>query len=160
ATRNGVLQRLTAAVLREDVETLQALVKELEFERFCLQFCHWVCFLGCLHFCICVCPPGTIAVFTKIGALYYDTAINSHVPGNGLTVSDSRAFYSTLRLNGGISLLNGAPLIEYRFETTETADDGSTPSSAIWNSVGPSAIGPTNIGSFTNGLPFPFNETI
>jgi hypothetical protein len=160
ATQNGVLQRLTAAVLREDVETLQALVKELEFERFCIQFCHWVCFLSCLHFCICVCPPGTIAVFTKIGALYYDTAIHSHVTGNGLTVADSRAFYSTLRLNGGISLVNGAPLIEYRFETIETAADGTPPSPATWNSVGPSAIKPTNIGSFTNGLPFPFNETI
>lgn len=159
-TRNGVLQRLTAAVLREDVETLQALVKELQFERFCIQFCHWVCFLRCLHFCICVCPPATIAVFTKIGGLYYDTAVNSHVPGNGLTVADNRAFFNTLRLNGGFSLVDGAPLIEYRFETTKTADDGSTPPTPTWDAVGPSAIQPTNIGSFINGLPFPFDETI
>jgi hypothetical protein len=159
-TKNGALQRLTAAVLREDVETMQTLVKELEFGRFCIQFCHWVCFLRCLHFCICVCPPATIAVFTKIGGLYYDTAINSHAPGNGLTIADSRAFYSTLRLNGGFSLVNGAPLIEYRFETTETAADGSTPPTPTWDGVGKSAIQPTNIGSFINGLPFPFNETI
>jgi len=160
STKNGALQRLTAAVLREDVETMQTLVKELQFERFCIQFCHWVCFLRCLRFCICVCPPATIAVFTKIGALYYDTAINSHVGGNGLTVADNRAFYSTLRLNGGFSLVNGAPLIEYRFETTQTAQDGSTPMTPTWSGVGPGAIQPTNIGSFINGLPFPFNRTI
>ena len=45
--------------------------------------------------------PRTEAVFTKIGMLYYDTDISSHPGQNGLTVTDKRAFYNTLRLNGG-----------------------------------------------------------
>src|SRR5207247_5405719 len=101
-------------------------VKELEFGPFCVQFCHWVCFLRCQRFCFCVCPPRSIAVFTKIGGLYYNSDVNSHAPGNGLTIADSRAFYNSLRLNGGLSLVNGAPLIEYRFETVQTSADGST----------------------------------
>jgi hypothetical protein len=150
----GALERLAAANLREDVETVQSLVKELEFERFCVQFCHWVCFLRCQLFCFCVCPPRSIAVFTKIGGLYYNSDVNSSAPGNGLTVADSRAFYNGLRLNGGLSLVNGAPLIEYRFETVQTSADGTKladgtpilPSS--WVPVTPAQIEETNIGSF------------
>ena len=67
----SALERMAAANLREDVETVESLAKELEFERFCVQFCHWVCFLRCQRFCICVCPPRSIAVFTKIGGLFY-----------------------------------------------------------------------------------------
>jgi hypothetical protein len=161
AKKKGNLERLAAANLREDVETVEKLAKELEFERFCVQFCHWVCFLRCQRFCICVCPPRSIAVFTKIGGLYYATDVNSAAPGNGLTVSDNRAFYNNLRLNGGLSLVNGAPLIEYRFETVQTSDDGSTladgtpilPSS--WVPVAPAQIEETNIGSFIKPIPVP-----
>jgi hypothetical protein len=157
------LERFTAALAREDVETVQSLAKELKFERFCIQFCHWVCFLRCHLFCFCVCPPRTIAVFTKIGGLYYSSAINSLAPGNGLTVADDRAFYSTLRLNGGLSVVDGAPLVEYRFETVQTNDDGTTLEngnpilSTSWVPVTPAQIGATNIGSFIRpivGPPF------
>ncbi len=57
AADRGTLERLSAAVLRQDVETVRGLVEKLEFERYCLQFCHWVCFLRCQLFCICVNPP-------------------------------------------------------------------------------------------------------
>ena len=80
ALEKTTLERLTAATLREDDEQIQSLVKELRFERYCIQFCHWVCFLRCQLFCICVCPPRTIGVFTKIGGLYYDTDVHSHNP--------------------------------------------------------------------------------
>ena len=119
-----MLERLTAAMLREDDEQLQSLVKELRFERFCVQFCHWVCFLRCHLFCVCVCPPRTIGVFTKIGGLFYATDVNSDDGGDGLTLADERAFYSTLRLNGGLSVVDGAPLIEYRFQTRATDATG------------------------------------
>ncbi|HEY1368262.1 MAG TPA: hypothetical protein VGF23_14155 [Gaiellaceae bacterium] len=167
AENKSVLERLAAANLREDVETVQSLVKELEFERFCIQFCHWVCFLRCQLFCICVCPPRTIAVFTKIGNLYYGTDVHSLPPGSGLTVGDNRAFFSTLRLNGGLSVVDGAPLVEYRFETVAMSADGSTladgtpilPSS--WVPVTPAQIGETNIGSFIRPIAvFPFLEVI
>ena len=167
ADDKGALERLAAATLREDVETVQTLVKELEFERFCIQFCHWVCFLRCQLFCICVCPPRTIAVFTKIGGLYYNTDVHSLAPGSGLTVADDRAFFSTLRLNGGLSVVNGAPLVEYRFETVATSADGTTLADGTpilpgsWVPVAPAQIGETNIGSFIRPIFVPpFIEVI
>ena len=169
AKQRAPLDRLTAAVLREDVGTLESLVKELKFERYCIQFCHWVCFLRCQIFCICVCPPSTIAVFTKIGALYYETMVNSEAPGNGLTIADSRAFFNTLRLNGGISVVDGAPRIEYRFEVVQTNADGtkladgvSPITDADWVAVVPAQIGSTNIGSFVRPHfpPPPFQDIV
>lgn len=154
AKQPALLDRLTAAALREDVKTVESLVKELKFERYCIQFCHWVCFLRCQRFCFCVCPPSSIAVFTKIGALYYETAVNSDAPGNGLTIADSRAFYDTLRLNGGLSVVDGAPRIEYRFEVVQTNPDGTTLANgnpindSDWVAVIPSQMRPTNLGSF------------
>lgn len=155
----GALERLAAATLREDVKLVEELSVQLKFERYCLQFCHWVCFLRCQRFCFCVCPPRTIGVFTKIGGLYYTTDVASADPGSGLTVSDKRAFYSTLRLNGGLSVVDGAPLIEYRFQTIPTSDTGSPTGS--WQPVTPAQIAPTNIGSFIRPIPvLPFSETI
>jgi hypothetical protein len=163
----NALERLSAAVARQDVERYAALVKELGFERFCIQFCHWVCSLRCRRFCFCVCPPRTIGVFTKIGALYYDTEVQSHAPGSGLTTAEARAFFETLPLKGGLSVVDGAPLVEYRFETVATSADGSTladgtpilPSS--WVPVTPAQIRPTNIGQFIRFIPTPpFLEVI
>jgi hypothetical protein len=148
------LERLTAALLREDADQVQTLAKELQFERFCVQFCHWVCFLRCRRFCFCVCPPRTIGVFTRIGALYYDSQVDSHVGGGGLTLATpARAFYSNLRLNGGLSLVDGAPLIEYRFQTIETSDTGNP--TGAWQPVTPGQIAETNIGSFIRFVPGP-----
>ena len=153
------LERLTAATLREDHEQIQSLVKELQFERYCIQFCHWVCFLRCQLFCICVCPPRTIGVFTKIGGLYYNSDVHSHNPGSGLTVGDDRAFYSNLRLNGGLSVVDGAPLIEYRFQTIATTATGAP--TGAWTPVTPGQIASTNLGSFIRPIAVPpFVETI
>jgi hypothetical protein len=155
ALEKASLERLTAAMLREDDELLPSLVKELRFERFCVQFCHWVCFLRCHLFCVCVCPPRTIGVFTKIGGLFYGSDVDSGVGGDGLTLADERAFYSTLRLNGGLSVVDGAPLIEYRFETIATTSTGAPTGS--WTKVDAGKIDATNIGSFIRpivGPPF------
>jgi hypothetical protein len=140
------LERLSAAFLREDDDQVQALAKEWHYERFCVQFCHWVGFLRCHLFCRCVCPPSSTGVFTRIGRYFYDTQIDSHDPGTGLTLGDNRAFYETLRLNGGLSPVDGAPLIEYRFETIETNANGAP--TGAWTPVTAPLIAPTNIGSF------------
>ncbi len=55
--RQDVLTKLIAALRREDAQTFASLVKELKLDRFSLQLCHWLCFLVCRRFCICVCPP-------------------------------------------------------------------------------------------------------
>ena len=173
AAEQGALERLAAAVLREDAETLQSLAKEFEFERYCIQFCHWVCFVRCQLFCICVSPPETLAVFTKIGGLYYDIDVASKLGEGGLTVAEQRAFFNTLRLNGGISLVNGAPPVEYRFETAPTSPRGGDASKSdpapptlpapipagAWVPVLSPQIEPTNIGSFIR-FKLPFIEVI
>jgi hypothetical protein len=166
------LERLSAAVGAGDVKTFNAIVTELKLQRFCIQLCHWLCFIRCRRYCILVCPPRTEAVFTKIGQLYYNTDIGSHPGQNGLTVTDHRAFYNTLRLNGGLSVVDGAPLVEYRFETVSTSADGTTLSgggpilpgptpTGSWVPVLPAQIAPTNIGTFMRSIAvFPFFEEI
>jgi hypothetical protein len=52
-----VLKRLVATVQRQDAGAFAALLEELKLTRFCIQLCHWLCFLLCRRFCICVCPP-------------------------------------------------------------------------------------------------------
>src|SRR5450755_19791 len=123
AAERGALERLSAAVLREDVEVLERLVKELRFERFCIQFCHWVCFLRCRHFCILVCPPPALnPLFTKVGDFNISPAGIS--PATGKTAvalpagGKDFAFYSDLQLGGFCPATSpafaGAPM-SYRF---------------------------------------------
>jgi hypothetical protein len=159
AAEQGTLERLSAAVLREDDATLQQLLTEHKFERYCLQFAHWVCFLRCQIFCICVSSPTTEAFFTHIGALNYSTDIASLPGANGLTTADRRGFFDTLHLNGGISVVDGAPAVEYRFETISTSAEGSPTGS--WLAISGAQIIPTQIGSFIRSIPVaPFFEEI
>jgi len=175
ASERGALERLSAAVLRGDRDAVDAFAGKLELERYCIQFCHWVCFLRCQLFCICVSPPGTLAVFTKIGGLYYDIDVASQLGESGLTVADQRGFFNTLRLNGGISVVNGAPEVEYRFETAPASPRGGDASktdppapalpdpipAGAWTGVLAPQIKPTNIGSFIRFVPTPpFIEVI
>ena len=122
------LQRLGDAVAKADPETFGAVVEELQLGRFCIQLCQWLCRLICRRFCFCVCPPRSAAYFIRIGQYEYAEVyppggtvprIDSQIGGTGLT-SDSRAFFRTLRLNGGYSLQTGAPQMEYKFETITT----------------------------------------
>jgi hypothetical protein len=54
--------------------------------------------------------PELLPEFTAIGACQYKTQIDSALPATGLTVGDTRAFFSTLRLNGIFpQTLGGAP---------------------------------------------------
>ncbi len=155
-----LVAKLVDAIETENAEVYSELVNKLELRLFCHQLCHWLCRINCRRFCLCVCPPRTIAVFTKIGGLYYNTDVHSIAPGSGLTVADNRAFYNSLRLNGGLSLVEGAPLIEYMFETVNTSDDGVTlagggpilPTS--WVPVTGAQIQATNIGSFIRWVGF------
>jgi hypothetical protein len=65
AGRPGDLERLSAAVGAGDPKAFAAIVSELKLQRFCIQLCHWICFLRCRRFCILVCPkPDTIPLFT------------------------------------------------------------------------------------------------
>lgn len=149
------LQRLGDAVAKADPETFGAVVDELQLGRFCIQLCHWLCRLICRRFCFCVCPPRSAAYFIKIGQYEYAEVyppggtvprIDSQIGGTGLT-SDTRAFFNTLRLNGGYSLQTGAPQMEYRFETITTDAAGNpSPAGASWQPVLAGATASTTIG--------------
>ena len=172
ARQSDDLTQVSAAVGAGDAKAYASIIERLKLQRYCIQLCHWICGLRCRRFCVLVCPPRTAAVFTKIGMLYYDTDIRSHPGQDGLTVTDHRAFYNTLRLNGGLSVVDGAPLVEYRFETVSTSPDGTTLSgggpilpgptpAGSWVPVLPAQIAPTNIGTFMRSIPvFPFFEAI
>jgi len=153
------LQRLGDAVAKADPETFGAVVEELQLGRFCIQLCQWLCRLICRRFCFCVCPPRSAAYFIRIGQYEYAEVyppggtvprIDSQIGGTGLT-SDSRAFFRTLRLNGGYSLQTGAPQMEYKFKTITTDAAGNpSPPTATWQPVLAGAAGgagePTIIG--------------
>ena len=128
ASQPGLVTRLTTAIGARDAKEFESIVVELKLKRSCVQLCHWVCALRCHVFCHCVCPPLTEAFFTHIGGLAYadPTVVASQANGNGLTVADNRAFFNTLRLNGDLSVVDGAPLVEYRFEIAPTSPHGGT----------------------------------
>jgi hypothetical protein len=133
------------------------LLDELELTPYCIQICHWICELICRRFCVCVCPPTSVAIFTKIGNLFYEFDVASGLGGNGLTLADNRAFYSSLQLNGGFGLVPGAPQIQYRFEWAPTDVNGNPTSP--WTAVPGAKILPTNIGQFITTTP-PFSMEV
>lgn len=103
-------------------------------------------------FCVDLCvdqsttPPDTepLPVFDALGGYHYPTAIQSAVPGSGLTVADQRAFYNNVRLNGVLpKTLAGQPL-EYRFEYRRTNATG-TPIGP-WSPIDTTQFGATLIG--------------
>jgi len=156
------LERLSAAVGAGDAHTYSALVGELKLQRFCMQLCHWICFLRCRRFCIIICPPPTLfPQFTSIGSYDYDGVtpdINSALGGNGLTLGDNRAFFSTLRLNGILTQTLGAQPMEYRFETCPTDANGNP--TGPWSPVLPAQIAKTVIGHWEHQIAVPpFIET-
>jgi len=144
------LDTLADAVRTLNAEQFAAEVKRLGYEHYCIQLCKWICSWVCEEFCICVCPPTSTAIFTKIGGYYYAFQVASALGGNGLT-NDNRAFFDTMRLNGGYVLVDGAPQMQYRFETVSTDASGNTTGS--WTPVLSTQIAATNIGTIV--LPSP-----
>ncbi len=65
AKDQGLLKRLMDAVDNEDVQAWQALVKELQLDRFCHQLCHWLCGLKCRWVCRLFCPDPPL--ITAVG---------------------------------------------------------------------------------------------
>jgi hypothetical protein len=141
----GAVPRLTAAILREDVETVADLVRRLEFERYCLQFCHWVCFLRCNVFCRCVCPPiDTIPLFTSVG-IYRVNPMWGDFQADGTTTGGSLAFTDTIPLNGILPDAQAVQATEYRFLVTKHPPLNPGDSAAPQPVVAPLAA-PTEIG--------------
>jgi hypothetical protein len=91
-------------------------------------------------------PTETLSVFNKIGAYNFLTQIDSGAAGDGLTLADDRAFFSTLRLNGILAKTkNGNPL-EYMFEVA--AYNPTTDVLGAYTQIPLTQVAPTNIGTW------------
>ena len=116
ATQPRALGDLVSAVQNRDAEAYSAIVSRYGLGPYCYQLCAWVCAGICYEFCICVCPSQLYPWFTAIGGYDYLGQVDSALPATGLTNSETRAFFSTLRLNGILTQTLGGQPMEYRFE--------------------------------------------
>jgi hypothetical protein len=108
----------------------------------------------CVELCLEEVPPITepYPVFRYVGGYNFLTAIDSSPLGDGKTLADDRAFYSTIRLNGILSKkLNGNPM-EYRFEWKELP-------AVAWTPVPPALIAPTVIGLWEHAVADPMDPS-
>lgn len=106
----------------------------------------------CVDLCLAEMPPQSepLPVFTHVGNYRYAIDIDSAPGGTGLT-NDSRAFYSTMCLNGVLAKTLEGVAMEYRFEVRETDATGGSP--GAWTPVAPSQIGRTVIGVLERWAP-------
>ncbi|MDQ6615576.1 MAG: hypothetical protein M3083_12750 [Actinomycetota bacterium] len=150
----GALERLAAATLSQDVELVEALVRELQFERFCLQFCHWVCFLRCEIFCHCVCPPPEpTPLFTRVGIYRIPTVTpptSGDFAADGTTIAGRLAFTGGIPLEGIMPNGQSSLAYEYRFLINENAPTASAPAPALGAQVGPTPIGQLEFWAYDN----------
>ncbi len=156
ATQPRALADLVSAVQTRNAAAYSAIIARFALEPYRYQICAWVGSVTCHEFCICVCPPSELfPEFTKIGGYEYQTQIDSALPATGLTVGDTRAFFSTLRLNGILTQTLGGQPLEYSFWYQPIA----TASTTLLN---PIAAADTSIAVVSSaGFPAaPFNVVI
>ena len=88
------LERLVAALEKNDAKAFGETIRRLELGRFCIQLCHWLCFLRCRLFCRISCPPiDTIPLFTHVG-LYHVDPFYGDFQADGTTTAGRFAFTS------------------------------------------------------------------
>jgi hypothetical protein len=160
--RPAELERLSVAVGAGDAKTYAAIVGELKLGRFCIQLCHWLCFLRCRRFCILVCPdPFNHPWFTHVG----DFGIYSDIDaGTGLTNKSQAGhggpnygFFECLKLRGfcpKYDPANPGAQMAYRFLFRPAGVPTPTP---ITGGPGGGFVCEVLVGSrytFWNGNPF------
>jgi hypothetical protein len=150
-----VLGDLVTAVQNRDAKTYEEIIDRFGFGPYCWQVCGWVCSVICSRFCICVCPPQLFPEFFKIGGYNYLTQVDSALPATGLTNGDTRAFFSTMRLNGILTQQLGGQPLEYVFEYTPITLASTTLLAAI--TAAPTSI---TVASSAGFPPTPFNVVI
>ncbi len=107
----------------------------------------------CVELCLHEQPPTNepLPVFDALGGYPFASAVHSAVPGTGLTMGDTRAFFASVRLNGVLpKLLAGQPM-EYRFEWRATDAVGNA--AAAWLPVAAGQFGVTDLGRLERYAP-------
>ena len=107
----------------------------------------------CVELCLPEAPPPNpdpFPAFTHIGGYKFLTDIHSASGGDGLTVSDNRAFYSTIRLNGIMAKKFNNQIMEYMFEVAPV-------STGVYVQVALGQIAPTVIGQWEHWTGDPMN---
>jgi hypothetical protein len=151
AAQPRALGDLLNAVKTRDAAVFAGIVARFGLAPFCEQVCAWVSSRTCSELCTCICPsPELLPEFTAIGAYQYKTQIDSALPATGLTVGDTRAFFSTLRLNGILPQTLGGQPLEYRFEY-QPIDLASTRLAAAITPVQTSISVASSVGFPTSG---------
>lgn len=132
---------LVEAARTFDDRRFTELVREFELARWCPFLCWWTYRILCFRVCFWICPPRPPRpVFYRLGGYAFPAEVDT--TGSGLTLTESRAFHGTVRLNGSAlqqSYDGGAP--EYRFEAFINGG---------WTPILPGQIAPTVIGSWTS----------
>jgi hypothetical protein len=116
----------------------------------------------CVH--LCVDKDGDdvgtteFAVFNSIGAQNFPTQIDSSAGGDGKTLADDRAFFSTLRLNGIFAKKKNGHALEYAFEVAaySPADDTTL---GGYTQIPLAQVAPTLIGTWEHFTGDPMNPT-
>jgi hypothetical protein len=158
ASQPRALADLVSAVRTRDAKAYSEIIGRFGLEPYCFQVCAWVGSVTCYEFCICVCPPSELfPEFTKIGVYEYQTQIDSALPATGLTLGDTRGFFSTLRLNGILTQTLGGLPLEYAFEYLPITIASTT----LQTAIGAAATDTTIIVTSSSGFPAPpFNVVI
>jgi len=106
----------------------------------------------CVDLCLQEIPPVTepYPVFRYVGGYNFLTDIDSSLAGDGKTLVDDRAFYSTIRLNGILAKKLNGNLMEYRFEWKELP-------AGAWAPVPPALIARTVIGLWERSVSNPLD---
>jgi hypothetical protein len=99
------LKKLSAAIGSGDVKTFESLVARLKLQPYCMQLCHWICFLRCRHFCRLVCPPLVCDLTAPTGCVKEES-----------DVVTGRVF---VRVKGSAS---GSDFGSYTIEVTQNGD--------------------------------------
>jgi len=109
-------------------------------------------------FCVTLCleevpqeedyPPP---VFTHVGGYNHQSQIDTLPGHSGLTLSDGRAFYTSIRLNGTLPKKYAGGPMEYRFEVSEVKADGTVISG--WTPIDLAKVSRTVIGQLLTYAP-------
>jgi hypothetical protein len=133
------LERLVAALEKDDAKAFGETIRRLELGRFCLQLCHWLCFLRCRLFCRISCPPiDTIPLFTHVGQYHVDPFYGDF-QADGTTTAGRFAFTSTIPLIGILPDATAIDAVEYRFQVAK--HPALAPVDVVASMVKPTKIG-------------------